>query len=205
MQQEFQTSEKLILFRNFRAALKDGMESSFSPEHLKSIHENLCRGLENRDSQLKSGELRVASSAVNLLGDESQKIALNMMASNDKRHIAERAAYAMSRIDQLKPFHSLNSMVGKLYSHNLAQTAGFKIDWPKIDGAELKDSLAEAKEGNKSKLASLIESNLKPMFEIEQSAKVKDRIDSGFSERATSFVSSHGGDDVAKTSKMKVS
>ncbi|WP_045861644.1 hypothetical protein [Teredinibacter purpureus] len=203
MQAQLETFEKLILHRNFRAALKGG-ESSFSPEHLASIHQDLCKGLEHQDKTLKSGELRVAAGAVSLLGSESNKIALNMMGSSDKGHISQRAAYAMQRIEQLQPFHSFNSLVGKLYSHNLAQTAGFRIDWPSIDKSSLKASLEESKDGNSGNLAKLIEANLKPMFDMESSVKVKDRLDSGFADRATSFVTSHGGSAEVKPSKLKV-
>lgn len=203
MQAQLETFEKLILHRNFRAALKGG-ESSFSPEHLAKIHQDLCKGLDHQDKTLKSGELRVAAGAVSLFASESNKIGLNIMGSSDKAHISRRAAYAMQRIEQLQPFHSLNSLVGKLYSHNLAQAAGFRIDWPSIDKSSMKATLEEFKDGNIGNLAKIIEANLKPMFDMDSSVKVKDRLGAGFVERATSFVNSQGGGTEVKPSKLKV-
>ena len=179
--------EKLILFRNFRSAMKTSMASSFDPEHMSMLHEKLCKGLEHRDKELKSGELKVAEGAAGLLGIEANKFAPHIMASTDKGHVADRAAYVLTRIENMKPFHSLNSFVGKLYSHNLAQTAGLKIDWQNMDRESLSSAIESAKNGDKGALVEQIKSNLVPMLDTTKKESVADRIGSGLQDRLAEF------------------
>lgn len=184
---QLETFEKLILYHNFRSALQGGLASTFDPDHMQLIHQKLCDGLGHRDGELKSGEFRVAANAARLLGMEANKMAPQLMASNDKHLVAERAAYVMGRIESMQTFHSLNSMVGKLYSHNLAQTAGFNIDWPNMDKEVLSSAVESAKKGDNQKLVQQIEANLKPMFDPEAKAGVAIRFGSDFKERVAEF------------------
>lgn len=173
---EIEVYEKLILYRNFRSVLKDSIASSFDLEHMKLIHQKLCRGLGHKDDLFKSGEIRVSKGAANLLNFEVSKMAPHLMASIDKHFLAKRAAYVMARIENMQPFHSLNSMVGKLYSHNLTQTAGFKIDWPNMDKERLSMALDSAKQGKAENLVKQIEFNLSPMYEHKKNAIMADRV-----------------------------
>lgn len=201
---ELETYEKLILHRNFRSTLKGNLASSFDPDHMKLIHENLCRGLEHRDAELRSGELRVAEGGARLLGTEANNMAPHLMASMDKHHVAQRTAYVMSRIENMQPFHSFNSMVGKLYSHNLAQTAGFNIDWPSMDKADLAKAIEAAKQGKPEGLVKQIESNLHPMYEPEKKTSVVDKIGSDFKDRVAEFKSQRVEDVAPQSQAAKV-
>lgn len=202
--EQLETYEKLILHRNFRSALQGNLASSFDPEHMQIIHQKLCDGLDHRDPVLKSGEFRVAEGAARLLGAEANKMAENLMMSSDKRYVAEKTAYVMGRIETMQPFHSMNSLVGKLYSNNLAQTAGFKIDWPNMDKDSLSTAIEAAKNGDNQKLVQQIELNLKPMVEPKMSAGVAARIGNDFSERVAEFRSQREPEVANSGTKMRM-
>ncbi|MFA0809545.1 hypothetical protein [Microbulbifer epialgicus] len=199
-----ETFEKLILHRNFRSALGDNLTSTFNSDHLQHIHQKLCNGLDHLEDKLKSGELRVDMGALRLLGAELNKIAPNMMASNDKQFVAERTAYVMSRVESIRPFHSLNSMVAKLFSHNLAQTAGFNIDWPSMDKDGLSSAVKSAKNGDKQLLTRYIEAHLKPMIETRAKAGVVNQIGDDFSQRVAEFKAQRAPESEVKSRGLKV-
>lgn len=201
---QLETFEKLILHRNFRSALQGNLASTFDPDHMQLIHQKLCDGLGHRDGELKSGEFRVAEGAARLLGTEANKMAPHLMASSDKHLVAERAAYVMGRIEAMQPFHSLNSMVGKLYSHNLAQTAGFKIDWPNMDKETLSSAVESAKKGDSQKLVQQIEAHLKPMFEPDKKTGVATRIGSDFESRVAEFKAQREPDSTNPEVKVRM-
>jgi fido (protein-threonine AMPylation protein) len=201
---ELETYEKLILHRNFRLILKASLSSSFDNNHMQMIHENLCRGLEHRDAEFKSGEIRAAVSGTKLLGAEVNNIASHLMVSIDKHHVAERTAYVMLRIENMQPFHSFNSMVGKLYSHNLAQTAGFNINWPGMDKTDLEKAIESAKQGNQQGLVKQIESNLHPMYEPEKKTNIVDKMGSNFKDRVADFKSQRAEEVAAKSQGTRV-
>lgn len=201
---KLETFEKLILHRNFRSALQGSLASTFDPEHLQTIHQKLCDGLESRDRHLKSGEFRVAEGAARLLGSEVNKMAPQLMTSTDKHFVAERAAYVMGRVETMQPFHTLNSLVGKLYSNNLAQTAGFKIDWPNMDKDSLTAAIDAAKNGDNQKLVQQIESNLKPMVEPKMSASVGARIGNDFGDRVAEFRAQREPEVTNSGTKMRI-
>lgn len=202
--EQLETYEKLILHRNFRSALQGNIASTFDPEHMQIIHQKLCDGLDHRDRDLKSGEFRINEGAARLLGVEANKMAEHLMMSGDKRFVAEKAAYVMGRIETMQPFHSMNSLVGKLYSNNLVQTAGFKIDWPNVDKDSFSSAIEAAKNGDNQKLVQQIELNLKSMVEPKMSSGVANRIGSDFSERVAEFRSQREPEVTNSGAKMRM-
>jgi len=182
--------EKITLLRNFRTALTEQISSRFDQSHLSDLHSKLCEGLESRDAQFRSGEIKADPTSLKRFSLEVNRIAENMIGSASKKYVAENAAKVLTAIENIKPFHTLNSMVAKLYTNNLAQTSGLKIDWSKIEREQLKAAIDEARGGNKEALSITILENLKPMYEPKSSAKVSNA--ENFKERAENFKNSIG-------------
>jgi len=183
------SADKLILARNYRSNLNQNLASSFNADHLEMIHRQLCTGLEHRDKKLKSGELRADRKAVGMLSKELEKMTPHIMASTSEEFISKKVAYVMSRVENIKPFHTLNNMVAKLFAHNLAQTAGFNIEWQKFHKDALKESVELAKKGDYSGLSEQIKDKLTSMYKPKLTSSVGTKIDPDFADRARQFQS----------------
>lgn len=140
------------------------IEGKFDLAHLCAIHAHLFQDVYDWAGEVRSvdiirGDSRFcnvrqiqtySNSVFNALKDENYLIGLG------PREIADRLAHYLSEINAIHPFREGNGRVQRLFISQLADQAGYFLDYSSLDQAEIYPVMQTSFNGDEKPLAALI-------------------------------------------------
>jgi cell filamentation protein len=140
------------------------LPGEFNLAHLQNIHAAVFGNIYDWAGRLRTVEIRkdatefakvdalygYAASVFERLDDE------NCLRNLSREAFVERLAHYYSEINLLHPFREGNGRVLRSFIHNLAHSAGWRIDWTDLDSEENIHACKRAFTGDESSLAEML-------------------------------------------------
>ncbi len=147
---------------------QDPIKGSFDLDHLKAIHKRLFCDVyewagEIRTVDISKGTSRFASTG--LIESYAPKISASLQKENCLRDLepgkfSERMAYYMGEFNVLHPFREGNGRSLREFMSQVANEAGYEVDWTQITQEEITKASINAYHGDHGYLTDLIRKNL---------------------------------------------
>ena len=140
------------------------VEGSFDLAHLCKIHQYLFQDVYEWAGEVRSVDIiRGESRFCNVRHIQSYSKTVFSAVATEKylvnlepKVFANRLAHYLSEINAIHPFREGNGRVQRLFISQLAEQAGYSLDYSSLDQAELYPAMQEPFLGNVQSLASLI-------------------------------------------------
>src|SRR5690606_2085760 len=136
----------------------------FNLKHLQAIHKRLFADLYEWAGQLRHVEITKGASnfaRYQVIESGARQLFQRLAAENylqglDAEHFSQRAGYYLGEINVLNPFGEGNGRAQREFIRELAQKAGYRIDWSRINQKDMIRASIEAYNGRPESMAALI-------------------------------------------------
>ncbi len=163
-QAELDTAESSLSFLRTSQLHGHPVLGRFNLKHLQAIHKRLFGDLYEWAGQLRRVEItKGTSNFARYLVIESgarqlfQRLAAeNCLRGLDPDAFSQRAGYYLGEINVLHPFREGNGRAQREFIRELAQKAGYRIDWSRINQDDMIHASIEAYNGRPERMATLI-------------------------------------------------
>jgi cell filamentation protein len=163
-QAELDTAESSLSFLRTSQLHGHPVLGRFNLKHLQAIHKRLFGDLYEWAGQLRHVEIaKGTSSFARYLVIESgarqlfQRLAAeNCLRGLDPEQFSQRAGYYLGEINVLHPFREGNGRAQREFIRELAQKAGYRIDWSRVNQDDMVRASIEAYNGDPGSMAALI-------------------------------------------------
>lgn len=150
-------------------------------KHLQAIHKKLFGDLYGWAGQLRTVDMTKGDTFfahVRVL-ESCTKDLFNQLAKDhhlknlDAKAFAQKAGYYLGELNVLHPFREGNGRTQRVFLGQLAQKAGFVIEWKNITQEQMRQASIQAYESNSDLMAKLIFDNLKDLktYQLQLTAK----------------------------------
>lgn len=170
-----QDQDKLDAFEADITALRivefdnNPVEGQFDLEHLKRIHFHVFQDLYDWAGKIRTvdiwkndshfANIRMIDSAANKVFTDLSKE--NLFEGKDQEFVAKRLAHYLSELNVLHPFRDGNGRTQRIFISQLAQRAGYQLNYIDLDKRVIYTAMEKAFFGDESHLSELILINLK--------------------------------------------
>lgn len=143
---------------------------------LKRIHRHLFQDVYDWAGQIrtvdiaKPGSVPFLPASLIARGAEytfEQLAQENLMARLDTDRFVDRLAFHYDQVNHLHPFREGNGRTQRIFFSQLAQHAGYRIDWARISGPANDDACRTAATGNLTPLRTLFADAVSPAAHID--------------------------------------
>jgi cell filamentation protein len=171
-----QNQEELDAFEADITALRtialdnNPVDGQFDLEHLKKIHFEVFQDIYEWAGKIRTvdiwkneshfANIRMIDSAANRVFTDLAKE--NFFEGKDLEFVAKRLAHYLSELNVLHPFRDGNGRTQRIFISQLAQRAGYALNYEDLDMRVIYTAMEQAFFGDESKLSELIFINLKP-------------------------------------------
>lgn len=171
-----QDQEQLDAFEADLTALRiialdnNPVDGQFDLEHLKKIHFEVFQDIYDWAGKIRTvdiwkdeshfANIRMIDSAANKLFTELAKE--KFFEGKDIEYIAKRLAHYLSELNVLHPFRDGNGRIQRIFISQLAQRAGYQLNYADLNKRTIYTAMEKAFFGNEEQLAELVLINLKP-------------------------------------------
>ena len=170
-----QDQEQLDAFEADITALRmieldnNAVDGQFDLEHLKKIHFEVFQDLyewagKTRTVDIWKDESHFAN--IRMIDSAANKVFTGLAKENffegkDLEFVAKRLAHYLSELNVLHPFRDGNGRTQRIFISQLAQRAGYQLNYADLDKRVIYTAMEKAFFGDESQLAELIFINLK--------------------------------------------
>lgn len=145
------------------------VDGQFDLEHLKQIHFEVFQDLYEWAGKIRTvdiwkdeshfANIRMIDSAANKVFTDISKE--NFFEGKDLEFVAKRLAHYLSELNVLHPFRDGNGRTQRIFISQLAQRAGYQLNYADLDKRVIYTAMEKAFFGDESQLAELVSINLK--------------------------------------------
>jgi cell filamentation protein len=169
-QEELDAFEADITALRIIALDNNPVDGEFDLEHLKKIHFEVFQDIYEWAGKIRTvdiwkneshfANIRMIDSAANRVFTDLAKE--NFFEGKDLEFVAKRLAHYLSELNVLHPFRDGNGRTQRIFISQLAQRAGYALNYEDLDMRVIYTAMEQAFFGDESKLSELIFINLKP-------------------------------------------
>lgn len=169
-QEELDAFEADITALRIIALDNNPVDGQFDLEHLKKIHFEVFQDIYEWAGKIRTvdiwkneshfANIRMIDSAANRVFTDLAKE--NFFEGKDLEFVAKRLAHYLSELNVLHPFRDGNGRTQRIFISQLAQRAGYALNYEDLDMRVIYTAMEQAFFGDESKLSELIFINLKP-------------------------------------------
>jgi cell filamentation protein len=170
-QEELDAFEADITALRIIALDNNPVDGEFDLEHLKKIHFEVFQDIYEWAGKIRTvdiwkneshfANIRMIDSAANRVFTDLAKE--NFFEGKDLEFVAKRLAHYLSELNVLHPFRDGNGRTQRIFISQLAQRAGYALNYEDLDMRVIYTAMEQAFFGDESKLSELILVNLKPV------------------------------------------
>lgn len=172
---EFEKASRYFTSGRTRELEQNPIKGSFDYQHLKDIHKHIFQdvfewaGKDRNELEVFGffGKGKSSFCAGENIPDESKKLFNSLKEQNyfkeskSLEHFAKGITSFISDLNVLHPFREGNGRSQRVFVHELAKNAGYKLDLGVIQKDKLIAAFIDGMSGHNGKLEALIKSNLK--------------------------------------------
>lgn len=163
-QAELETAESSLSFLRTSQLHGHPVLGRFNLKHLQAIHKRLFGDLYEWAGQLRHVEIAKGTSRFArylVIESGARQLFQRLAAENCLRGLgpevfSQRAGYYLGEINVLHPFREGNGRAQREFIRELAQQAGYRIDWAGVSQDEMIRASIEAYNGDSRRMAQLI-------------------------------------------------
>jgi len=156
------------------------IKGNFDLKHLQAIHRFIFRDIYSWAGQLRTVNIAKGNQFCNCIYIESgskptfDKLKKeNYLIGTSQDDICEKLAYYLGEINVIHPFREGNGRTQRVFIENLAQVAGYKVDFSNVSAADMIEASALAFDCDYRKMTEIFEKITTPISLEEQEQYIR--------------------------------
>ena len=167
--QQLEIAERKLSFLRISELMENPITAHFDLAHLKAIHHYLFQDIYAWAGKVRKGSFLKKGQTIFCLGQHIESYATgihrqlaaeNYLQGLGRQGLIDRLAYYMGEINALHPFREGNGRTQRVYFHQLAEQAGYNLDFDRISQQEILAADIAAFHQDYSPLKELLERSL---------------------------------------------